>query len=146
MAAKLPVEDVVELGQLSATYALKMTQGDIHYVIENLCTDDGTYSAFGETYGLDDWPALVAAAPKGLFLTGEPVLELDGDTGTGEVPLLFVDQTNHHMRMGWYSDTYVRTADGWRLRTRSMTFLRRSGGADSGKPHDPNRPKPTSKA
>ena len=82
----LPIEDVVELGQLCATYAVKLTQGDIHYVIEHLCTDDGTYSAFGETYSLDDWPALVAAAPKGLFLCGEPALQLDGDEGTGEVP------------------------------------------------------------
>lgn len=141
----LPIEDVVELGQLSAVYALKMTQGDIHHIMERVFTADGTYSAFGETYGLEDWPALVEAAPKGLFLTGVPVLELDGDTGTGEVPLLFIDQTNHHMRMGWYSDTYVRTADGWKLRTRTMTFLRRHGGADSGKPHDPRRPKPTAK-
>ena len=45
--------------------------------------------------------------------------------------------------MGWYSDTYVRTDNGWRLQTRSMTFLRRSGAADSGKPHDPLRPEPT---
>jgi hypothetical protein len=139
----LATEDVIELQQLCATYALKMTQGDIHYVIEHLCTDDGTYSAFGETYGLDDWPSLVEAAPKGLFLCGEPVLALDGDHGTGEVPLLFIDQTNHHMRMGWYRDTYRRTEKGWRLATRTMTFLRRSGGADSGNPHDPRRPKPT---
>ncbi|WP_198653604.1 nuclear transport factor 2 family protein [Actinocorallia populi] len=139
----LPVEDVIELEQLCAAYALKMTQGDIGYIIEHICTDDGTYSAFGETYGLEDWPRLVEAAPKGLFLTGRPVLELDGDTGSGEVPLLFIDQTNHHMRMGWYSDTYRRTENGWRLRTRRMTFLRRNGGADSGKPHDPRRPKPS---
>src|SRR3546814_8226648 len=104
---------------------------------------DGSYSAFGDTYGLADWPSLVEAAPKGLFLTGEPMLELDGDKGTGQVPLLFVDQTNHHMRMGWYSDTYVRTDNGWRLRTRKMTFLRRHGGADSGKPHDPRDRKST---
>ena len=87
----------------------------------------------------------MAAAPKGLFLCGDPELEVDGDTGTGQVPLLFVDQTNHRMRLGWYSDTYVRTADGWRLRTRKTTFLRRHGGADSGRPHDPLRPKPASK-
>jgi hypothetical protein len=142
----LPTDDVVEIGHLCAVYAVKMTQGDIHHIMENVFTADGSYSAFGETYGLADWPALVEAAPKGLFLTGEPALELDGDTGTGEVPLLFVDQTNHHMRMGWYSDTYVRTENGWRLRTRKMTFLRRHGGADSGKPHDPRRPKPTSQA
>jgi hypothetical protein len=138
----LPTEDVVELGQLCAAYAVKLTQGDIDHVIEHLCTEDGTYSAFGETYSLADWPALVAAAPKGLFLCGEPALELDGDTGTGEVPLLFIDQTNHRMRIGWYSDTYRRTADGWRLATRRMTFLRRRGGVDSGNPHDPRRPTP----
>ena len=32
----LPIEDVVELGQLCATYAVKLTQGDIHYVIEHV--------------------------------------------------------------------------------------------------------------
>lgn len=138
------LEDIEELRQLSAVYALKMTQGDIQHIMAAVFTADGTYSAFGETYGLEDWPALVEAAPKGLFLTGEPVLEISGDTATGEVPLLFVSQTDHHMRMGWYSDTYVRTPNGWRLRTRSMTFLRRHGGSDSGKAHDPRRPKPTS--
>jgi hypothetical protein len=140
------IEDLVEVRQLSAIWALRLTQGDIDEVMEHVFTADGTYSAFGQTYGLADWPALVEAAPKGLFLTGEPVIELDGDTGTGEVPLLFIDQTNHHMRMGWYTDTYERTPNGWRLKTRGMTFLRRHGGADSGKPHDPLRPEPTSSA
>jgi len=136
-------DDVVEIGHLCAAYAARMTQGDIQHVIEHLMTADGTYSAFGEVYGLEDWPALVAAAPKGLFLCGDPEIEVDGDTGTGTVPLLFIDQTTHHMRMGWYSDTYQRTADGWRLATRRMTFLRRTGEANSGNPHDPRRPTPT---
>lgn len=140
----LPIDDVVELEQLCAAFALNMTKGDVHHIMEHVFTTDGTYSAFGETYGLSDWPELVEAAPKGLFLTGTPVLELDGDTGSGEVTLLFIDQTNHHMRMGWYSDTYRRTEGGWRLATRRMTFLRRAGGADAGNPHDPRRPKPTS--
>ena len=46
------------------------------------------------------------------------------------------------MRIGWYTDTYRRTALGWRLETRSMTFLRRNGARDAGKPHDPTRPAP----
>jgi hypothetical protein len=86
----------------------------------------------------------VAAAPKGLFLVGPPAIELDGDTATGEQPLCFVDQTNHDLRVGWYTDTYRRTPAGWRLATRSMTFLRRSGERDSGRPHDPGRPAPGS--
>ena len=134
--------DVLEIEQLLARYAVGMTKNDIDAVVQ-VFTPDGTYSAFGDTYALADFPRLVAAAPKGLFLTGTPALELDGDAGTGRQPLCFVDQTNHDMRIGWYEDTYLRTAAGWRLRTRSMTFLRRSGVADSGKPHDPTRPAPT---
>src|SRR3546814_16615476 len=75
---------------------------------------------------------------------GTPALELDGaaGTGTGEQPLCFVDQTDHAMRIGWYTDTYRRTESGWRLATRRMTFLRKSGARDSGRAHDPTRPVP----
>lgn len=135
--------DIIEVEQLLARYALGMTRDDIEAVIE-VFTPEGSYSAFGTTYPLGDFPALVAAAPKGLFLTGTPVLDLDGDTGTGSQTLCFVDQTNHAMRIGYYNDTYRRTPDGWRLHTRAMTFLRRSGERDSGRAHDPTRPEPTS--
>ncbi len=141
--AKAPADDVIEIQQLLARYAVAMTKDDIEAVM-TVFTSDGTYSAFGDTYTLKDFPTLVAAAPKGLFLVGPPVLELDDDGGTGEQPLCFVDQTNHDMRIGWYTDTYRRTPDGWRLHTRRMTFLRRSGIRDSGRAHDPTRPVPTS--
>jgi hypothetical protein len=103
-------------------------------------TPDGSYSAFGDSYGLDEFPALVAAAPKGLFLTGTPAVELAGDTATGTQPLCFVDHATHDMRIGYYTDTYLRTTEGWRLRTRAMTFIRRSGAHDSGRPHAYQRP------
>ena len=138
-----PIEDVIEIGQVCAKYAVAMTKLDVEAVVTDVFAPGGTYSAFGDTYQLPDFPALVESAPKGLFLTGEPALEIDGDTASGEVPLLFVDQTNHHMRMGWYTDTYVRTDRGWRLQTRKMTFLRRNGERDSGKAHDPLRPEPS---
>ncbi len=134
--------DVIEIQQMLARYAIGMTKDDIDSVID-VFTNDGTYSAFGETYSLADFPRLVAAAPKGLFMTGTPVLELDGDAGTGTQTLCFVDQTTHAMRIGYYTDTYRKTSDGWRLRTRSMTFLRKSGARDAGRPHDPGRPEPT---
>jgi hypothetical protein len=141
VAAELSIVDVIELQHLLARYALGMTKDDIEAVVE-VFTADGTYSAFGDTYQLADFPSLVAAAPKGLFLVGPPVLELDGDVGSGQQPLCFVDQTNHDMRIGYYTDTYRRTDQGWRLHTRSMTFLRKSGAQDSGRPHDPTRPAP----
>lgn len=136
------LSDIAEIEQLLARYAVGMTQDDIEAVMD-VFTPDGTYRAFGDAYTLADFPALVAAAPKGLFLTGTPQLDLQGDTGTGYQPLCFVEQTTHEMRIGWYSDTYRRTDQGWRLHTRSMTFLRRSGARDHGRAHDPTRPAPT---
>lgn len=133
--------DLLELQQLLARYAVAMTKADVEAVLD-VFTPDGTYRAFGDTYALADFPRLVAAAPKGLFMVGPAAIDLHGDTATGEQPLCFVDQTDHAMRIGWYTDTYRRTAEGWRLATRSMTFLRRSGARDSGRAHDPTRPAP----
>jgi hypothetical protein len=138
----MPISDIIEIEQLLARYAVGMTKDDVDAVMD-VFTPDGAYSAFGATYTLSDFPALVAAAPKGLFLTGAPAVELDGDSGTGYQPLCFVDQTNHDMRIGWYTDSYRRTDRGWRLHRRAMTFLRRSGARDSGRPHDPTRPEPS---
>nr|WP_194827953.1 nuclear transport factor 2 family protein [Nocardia sp. XZ_19_231] len=132
-------DDVIELEQLLARYAVTITKGDIEGLI-SVFTPDGNYSAFGDTYPLDEFPDLVAAAPKGLFLTGTPALELDGDTASGTQPLCFIEQSTHDMRIGYYSDTYARTDEGWRLRTRAMTFIRRNGDHDSGRPHAFERP------
>ena len=64
-----PIDDIIEIQQLLARYAVGMTKDDIDAVME-VFTPDGTYSAFGDTYTLADFPTLVAAAPKGLFLVG----------------------------------------------------------------------------
>ncbi|MFD8814067.1 nuclear transport factor 2 family protein [Streptomyces sp. NPDC059627] len=134
-------DDLMEIQQLLARYAVAMTRGDVDRVL-GVFTPDGSYSAFGDTYPLDEFPALIAAAPKGLFLVGTPVVELDGDTAAGTQPLCFVEHSEHRMRIGYYNDSYVRTPAGWRLRTRAMTFIRRSGVHDSGRPHAFERSRP----
>ena len=147
MVESTPLADILEVEQLLARYSVGMTRNDVDAVI-GVFTPDGTYSAFGSAYTLEEFPALVEAAPKGLFMTGTPALDLgtgaDGNKGTGMQTLCFVDQSNHDMRIGYYTDTYRRTEHGWRLHTRSMTFLRRSGARDAGKEHDPRRPIPQS--
>jgi hypothetical protein len=128
-------DDIVEISQTLARYAVTITQGDIDGLTE-VFTPDGSYSAFGDTYPLSEFPDLVAAAPKGLFLTGTPAVEFTGeDSATGTQPLCFIDQSTHDMRIGYYNDTYLRTAAGWRLRSRAMTFIRRNGEHNSGIPH-----------
>jgi hypothetical protein len=78
-----------------------------------------------------------------LFMTGTPLVEFDDDTrdtAKGTQTLCFVEHSKHDMRIGYYRDAYVRTDDGWRLRTRAMTFIRRNGDHDSGRPHAIGRP------
>jgi hypothetical protein len=135
-------EDLIEIQQVLAKYAVTITQGDIDGLI-SVFTPDGTYSAFGETYPLNRFPVLVDAAPSGLFMTGTALIEFDDDTrdsAKGTQPLCFIEHSAHDMRIGYYNDTYLRTAEGWRLKTRAMTFIRRSGVHDHGKPHAIGRP------
>ena len=150
------VADVVEINQLLARYAVTISQGDIPGLVA-VFTADGTYSAFGDTYALSEFPDLVAAAPRGLFMTGTALVSFDasgssasgssasgssasGSSASGTQPLCFIDQATHDLRIGYYNDTYRRTADGWRLRTRAMTFMRRNGAHDSGRPHAYRKP------
>ncbi len=102
-------------------------------------TPDGEYNAFGTPYTLERFPALLEAAPRGQFIGNMPVVEFndDGNTATGKQHFVFIDQQTHAMRIGWYNDEYVRTANGWRIRRRSTTFMRKSGDFDSGRQHDP---------
>ncbi|MDF2827603.1 MAG: hypothetical protein K0R01_886, partial [Mycobacterium sp.] len=121
--------DLVEIQQLLAKYAVTITQGDVEGLVE-VFTPDGTYSAFGSTYTLARFPELVEAAPSGLFMTGTSLVDLDEndpDRASGTQPLCFIEHSKHDMRIGYYRDTYVRTPDGWRLKTRAMTFIRRNG-------------------
>jgi hypothetical protein len=142
MSTPTRTDDLVEIQQLLAKYAVTITQGDIDGLI-TVFTPDGTYSAFGETYALERFPVLVDAAPKGLFMTGTALVTFDPDNpdaATGTQPLCFIEHSAHDMRIGYYNDTYVRTDKGWRLKTRAMTFIRRSGAHDSGRPHAVGRP------
>ena len=135
-------DDLVEIQQLLARYAVTITQADVEGLV-SVFTPEGTYSAFGSTYTLARFPDLVAAAPKGLFMTGTALVEFDPQdpaAAMGTQPLCFIEQSKHDMRIGYYRDTYVRTDAGWRLKTRAMTFMRRNGDHDSGRPHAIGRP------
>ena len=131
------IADLVEIEQLCARYLAYASQ----FVPDQwlrVFTPDVQYSAFGAVYDIDRMPALLAAAPLGQFIGSMPVVDFDGpDHATGMQHFVFIDQKTHAMRLAWYRDEYVRTRDGWRIRRRSTTFMRKSGAHDSGRQHDP---------
>ena len=96
-------------------------------MVIDVFTPDGTYSAFGATYALARLPGARGRRTQGPVPDRHPAPRARRRHRHRQQPLCFVDQTNHDMRIGYYTDTYRRTADGWRLHTRAMTFLRRSG-------------------
>jgi hypothetical protein len=131
------VADLVELHQLCARYMLLASQFVADKWLE-VFTPDAVYNAFGTPYTLERFPTLLAAAPRGQFVGNMPVVEFnDDDRATGQQHFVFIDQQTHAMRLGWYNDEYVRTADGWRISRRSSTFIRKHGGYDSGIQHAP---------
>ena len=132
--------DLLEIQQLAARYMAfsARKEKDADRWLE-VFTADGEYNAFGTPYGLADFPGLLNSAPPGQYIGNVPLVEFDGDTATGVQHYVFIDQTNHEMRLAWYSDEYVRTPDGWRIRRRSTTFMRRNGTFDHGNAHDPAR-------
>jgi len=131
--------DVLEIQQVTARY-MALSAKKEHGRWLDVLTPDGTYSAFGTAYTVDEFPKLLDAAPKGQYVGSVPVVEFDGDTATGVQHYVFIDQATHEMRLGWYTDEYRRTPEGWRIHRRATTFMRRNGSFDSGNPHDPTRP------
>lgn len=130
------ITDLVEIDALCSRYMLLCSQFASGRWLE-VFAPDGTYTAFGTAYTLERFPALLEAAPRGQFIGNTPVVDFDGDGATGKQHFVFIDQATHAMRLGWYNDEYVRTADGWRIAKRSTTFMRKHGGFDSGIAHDP---------
>jgi hypothetical protein len=130
------ITDLVEIHALCARYMAYTSQFLQDRWLE-VFTPDAEYRAFGTPYSLERFPELLAAAPRGQFIGNMPVVELEGERATGIQHFVFIDQQTHAMRLGWYNDEYVRTEAGWRIRRRATTFMRKHGGFDSGRPHDP---------
>ena len=130
------ISDLVELHAVCARYMLLCSQFVQDRWLE-VFTPDAEYSAFGTVYTLERFPALLEAAPRGQFIGNMPVVDVADDRATGKQHFIFIDQETHAMRLGWYNDEYRRTPDGWRIRRRSTTFMRKGGGFDSGRSHDP---------
>ena len=131
------VADLLAIHELCSRYMAFASQYQVDRWLE-LFTPDGEYSAFGTKYPVEKMADLLAAAPRGQFIGNTPIVDFQGDDrATGIQHFVFIDQTTHAMRLAWYEDEYRRTADGWRIHRRSSTFLRKHGGFDSGRPHDP---------
>ena len=109
------IADITEIEQLLARYAVGMTRDDIDAVDRRLHPRRDLQRLRRHLHPRATSPPWSRPRPRASSSPARRSLELDGDAGTGTQTLCFVDQTTHDMRIGWYTDTYRRTAQGWRL-------------------------------
>ena len=122
--------DLAEIEVLLARYSNRLDRSD-HPGWVALFTPDGRFEVYGRSFdGHEGLLGMATSAPQGLHLTSAPLIEIHGDEAKVEQSFLFVDQVSHDMRIGWYDDHLVRTAEGWRFHVRRSTFLRPDGPSD----------------
>ena len=132
------IEDQLALQDLTTRYAQHLSRHEVGDLVD-LFVPDAIYHAFNTDYSMAEFPALLDSAPRGQLIVNPPLVDVVDDDGTGSQHYIFIDQRTHDMRLAWYDDIYRRTPQGWRFVRRTTTFLRRHGGVDHGKEHDPVR-------
>jgi hypothetical protein len=127
----LSVWDYLQIEQLVASYGHALDsgfgKGDNGDAYASLYTKDGL--AFLNTKGYDALAALAREQPRGPnyvrhYLTHH-VIEPSPEGANGKAYLAVIDIGEHDKPStvflgGHYEDTYVRTADGWRIKTRNL--------------------------
>ena len=130
--------DYAEIQQLVARYSFALDSGaENGYAYADLFTPDGS---FGTTKGRDQLAASAKPGgghyPRGpefvFHYTSNHVIDATAEGARGRVYVVEVDAGERGKKPaliedgGHYSDTYVRTAQGWRFKTR--TFIKTKPG------------------
>ena len=92
------IEDQLALQDLTTRYARHLSRHEIPELV-GLFTADAVYRAFGTDYSMQDFPLLLDAAPRGQLLVNPPLVDVEGDRGSGTQHYVFVDQRTHDMRL-----------------------------------------------
>ncbi|WP_221796416.1 nuclear transport factor 2 family protein [Aquisediminimonas sediminicola] len=129
-AQLLRLQDIENIKELRYRYAyganiIDGQSGDLK-AFAALFADDGIFDV---GMGVATGPAEIEAMMKGLTTQWKcamhymlnPVIELDGDRASGKVSGLFAFVSAENPAPIWlsniYSDTYVRTSQGWRFQS-----------------------------
>jgi len=131
--------DYIEIRQLAARYGHAVDQGAADgYAYADLFAPDGT---FGQTRGRDELAALAKKTARGpqtaWHYIVNHVIEPTEDGAKGQEYLVHLrygepGQPNIVWGGGHYEDTYVKTPNGWRFKTRR--FISSQGTPESLKP------------
>jgi len=116
-----------EIRELLSLYCNLLDRGE-HAAWVDLFTSAGRFEVYGEIFeGPDGLLEMATTAPGGLHLTGDALIEVEGDTASVKQSFLFVDQETRDLRIGFYDDALVHERDRWLFGVRRSTFLTYKG-------------------
>ena len=126
------IEDRLNIKELKYRYCRAVDQREWETWVDQFAPD-GTFEIedAGEFHGQDELTrlateTLVEEYTHSLHVALNPTLDISGDTADGEWNLLlFYVQSDGTIgtRYGHYVDTYVRTADGWKIQSERLSFI-----------------------
>src|SRR5438552_9286236 len=142
-APTLTAMDYIEIQQLVARYGFALDTGaDNGYMYANLYVPDGV---FNKSRGREALAALARGGRRGPFnvrnLNSLPVIKPSPEGATGVQYAQAINfgenrQPTELDHFGRYEDVYVKTADGWRFKSR--TFINESGSLAPQAPASPS--------
>jgi hypothetical protein len=127
-------EDIQAITRLKSLYCNTVDRGFPRdkrpgETIEDIFVEDGLWDAGQQRSGIG-WAGIRAALkspeelPLGIHLVLNPLIEVDGDTATGQWHLLMM-MTLPDGQPWWataiYNDEFVRTSKGWRFKAIRIT-------------------------
>jgi hypothetical protein len=126
-APALTAMDYIEIQQLLARYAFALDTGaDDGYMYADLYTPDGVFNG---TKGRDDLAKLARGGRRGPAntrnLMSYPIIRPSAEGATGILYAQAINfgenrQPTELDHYGRYEDVYVKTADGWRFKSRTF--------------------------
>jgi hypothetical protein len=124
-------DDQVAISDLLARYCLTLDLDDVEGWV-SLFTPDASYRVYGRVFsGHEGLRAMMGAAPGGLHLGGQAVIEMLGDDrARTRRNLLFVERGTGSSRNAVYTDELLRTPAGWRITACRCQFITADGLAD----------------
>jgi hypothetical protein len=124
-------EDYVAISGLLARYCITLDFDDVDGWV-SLFTADARYEVYGRAFvGHEGLRKMMGAAPGGLHLGGQPVIEMtDADNARTVRNLLFAERVSGIQRNAVYRDELIRTSDGWRIAVCRCQFITPDGFSD----------------
>jgi hypothetical protein len=124
-------DDHVAISDLLARYCLTLDLDDVEGWV-SLFTPEAGYEVYGRVFsGHEGLRAMMSAAPGGLHLGGQAVIDMLGDDrARTRRNLLFVERGTGASRNAVYTDELVRTPQGWRIAACRCQFITADGLAD----------------